>query len=71
VIDMSPAAVERRLCALSEVSGLGLEVLPHVDMSPAAIDARIAEWAELTAVCLELADVSSAVAQVGLRTGPR
>jgi hypothetical protein len=55
VIDMSPEAVERRLCALSEVSGLVLEVFPRVDMSPAAIDARIAEWAELTALCLDLA----------------
>jgi hypothetical protein len=54
-IDMSAAAVERRLETCARSSSLDFAPLPRVDMSAVAVEGRLQEWAELSVFCLALA----------------
>lgn len=54
MIDMSPAAVTRRLRRMSELSSLEMPLPSRVDMSPAAVTRRLKEMSELLKAQLRL-----------------
>ncbi len=66
-VDYSPAAVERRLRAMSALCDLRSErrLWAKIDYSPAAVTARLRQQAMLRRACLRFAAVGRAAALSG------